>query len=70
MEQPTTLMIHSGDIAMGGNAKPASVFTSTTAMEVIQQVMANFDHGHTEALEDHAMNYYLVVRGVDGGKFD
>ncbi|ORZ20275.1 hypothetical protein BCR42DRAFT_408371 [Absidia repens] len=69
MEQVTTLMIHGGNITLDDNAKPASVYTFTTAMEVIQQVVATFDRGHTESLEDYAMNYYLVVKGVDGDEY-
>lgn len=69
VEQPVVLMVHGGNLAFGDDAKPALAYTSTTAMEMIQQVVDKLDPEASEPIEDRATNYYLVVKGVDGGKF-
>ncbi|ORZ07635.1 hypothetical protein BCR42DRAFT_151307 [Absidia repens] len=68
-EQPTTLMIHGGNIVFDDKAKPAMVYTSTTAIELIQQVVETFDFGPKETITDRAANYYLVVKGADDDEY-
>ncbi|KAI8085166.1 uncharacterized protein BX664DRAFT_267199 [Halteromyces radiatus] len=68
-KQPTTLMIYCGNFAFGEDVKPALAYASTTAQELIQQVVDSFDNSANETTMDNAMNYYLVVKGVDGDEY-
>ncbi|KAI8341828.1 hypothetical protein BC941DRAFT_499364 [Chlamydoabsidia padenii] len=68
-EQPVELMIYGGNLTLGQGAKPALAYSTTTAMELIQQVVDTLDSEASEPVEDRATNFYLVVKGVDGDEY-
>ncbi|CAO3642007.1 unnamed protein product [Cunninghamella blakesleeana] len=69
-ELPTTLEIHPSNALIGNGPQTALAYASTTAIELIEQVIEKFGIEDQDGSTDLSMNYYLSVKGVDGDVYN
>lgn len=67
--QPAMLKIYAGNVRFGAEYKIANTYPDTTAADLIQHALHTFDiqNHQPSANADAHLDYFLVVRGVDGG---
>lgn len=70
-QQPAMLKIYAGNVRFGAEFKIANTYPNTTAADLIQHALHTFDiqNHQPSANADAHLDYFLVVRGVDGGKY-
>lgn len=66
-EQPVQLKIHPGNVRFGEECKLVQVYPTTTAAELIQQVVDSFN-ANIGGSEEAYLDYTLTVKSIDGGK--
>ncbi|KAI8380896.1 uncharacterized protein BYT42DRAFT_603975 [Radiomyces spectabilis] len=67
--QPFLLKIYAGNVNFGELFKTVPAYPSTTAMELVQQMVDDLDREIRSPTADASLEYYLSVKGVDGDMY-
>lgn len=65
--QPTPLRIYAGNIQFAAPYKTVYIYPSTTAAELVERAVDTFDIQDTNDLVDGHLDFYISIRGADGG---
>jgi hypothetical protein len=65
--QPTPLRIYAGNIQFATPYKTINIYPSTTAAELVERAVDTFDIQDSEDLVDGHLDFYICIKGVDGG---
>jgi hypothetical protein len=65
--QPTPLRIYAGNIQFASQYKTVYVYPSTTAAELVERAVDTFDIQDTNELVDGHLDFYISIKGADGG---
>ncbi|KAI8577958.1 hypothetical protein K450DRAFT_249227 [Umbelopsis ramanniana AG] len=65
--QPTPLRIYAGNIQFSSPYKTVYIYPSTTAAELVERAVDTFDIQDTNDLVDGHLDFYISIRGADGG---
>lgn len=65
--QPTPLRIYAGNIQFSSQYKTVYIYPSTTAAELVERAVDTFDIQDTNDLVDGHLDFYISIRGADGG---